>query len=85
MIQQQLIQIVFWLGVIVSLPTFYRFVYAGSALIWRQLFPTRKVEIRMHDSEHRLIKTLTIKLDGSEGKKVVDLIEEAKSKVSAKQ
>jgi len=85
MIQQQLIQIVFWLGVIVSLPTFYRFVYAGSALIWRQLFPIRKVEIRMHDSERRLIKTLTIKLDGKDGKRVIDLIEDASSKGSAKQ
>lgn len=84
MIQQQLVQIVFWLGVIVSLPTFYRFVYAGSALIWRQLFPTRKVEIRMLDTDRKVIKTLTIKLDGKDRKRVIDLIEEASSTGAAK-
>ena len=84
MIQHQLLQIVFWLGVIVSLPTFYRFVYAGSALIWRHLFPTRKVEIRMLDSERRPLKTVVIKIDGSDGKKIIDLIEEASTKGSAK-
>lgn len=78
-------QIVFWLGVIVSLPTFYRFVYAGSALIWRQIFPTRKVEIRVLDSERRSLKTITIKVDGSEGKRIIDLIEEASARGSSKQ
>lgn len=84
MIQQQLVQLVFWLGVIVSLPTFYRFVYAGSALIWRQLFPTRKVEIQMLDPDRKIIKSLTIKLDGKDRKRVIDLIEEARSTGAAK-
>jgi len=77
-------QIVFWLGVIVCLPTFYRFVYAGSALLWRQLFPTRNVEIRLLDQQHHLIKSVTIKLDRRDGKKIVDLIEEATAKGSTK-
>lgn len=84
MIQQQLVQFVFWLGVIVSLPTFYRFVYAGSALIWRHLFPTREVEIRLLDNDHQPVKTVTITLDKKSRKSVVDLIEEAKAKDSAK-
>lgn len=77
MIQQQLLQIVFWLGVIVSLPTFYRFVYASSALLWRKLFPTKIVELRFYTSEHTLEKTVTLHLDTEEGKKIVDLIDDA--------
>lgn len=77
MIQQQLLQIVFWLGVIVSLPTFYRFVYAGSALLWRKIFPTKIVELRFYSSEHMLEKTVTLHLDAEDGKKIVELIDDA--------
>ncbi|HBW4601538.1 TPA: hypothetical protein ME601_004212 [Klebsiella pneumoniae] len=84
MIQQQLVQIVFWLGVLVCLPTFYRFVYAGSSLLWRRLFPTRVVEIRFLDSTHKIENTVTIQLDRKDGKKIVDLIEEATLEDNAK-
>lgn len=77
MIQQQLLQIVFWLGVIISLPTFYRFVYAGSALLWRKVFPTRVVEIRFYNANRSLKKTVTLRLDQENGKKIVDLIDDA--------
>ncbi|MCU6680672.1 hypothetical protein M8320_01410 [Leclercia sp. H6W5] len=79
MIQQQLLQIVFWLGVIVSLPTFYRFVYAGSALLWRKVFPTRIVELRFYSANRSLEKTVTLHLDQEDGKKIVDLIDDATS------
>ncbi|EPR9646186.1 hypothetical protein L1C42_27620 [Klebsiella pneumoniae] len=84
MIQQQLVQIVFWLGVIVCLPTFYRFVYAGSSLLWRRLFPTRFVEIRFLDSNRKIENKVTIQLDRKDGKKIVDLIEEATLEDKAK-
>ncbi|GAB4592129.1 hypothetical protein ETAR_17320 [Edwardsiella tarda] len=77
MIQQQLLQIVFWLGVIVSLPTFYRFVYAGSALLWRKVFPTKVVELRFYSPENKLEKTVTLHLDAEDGKRIVDLIDNA--------
>ncbi|EOC0702628.1 hypothetical protein ACIU3Q_005854 [Salmonella enterica subsp. enterica serovar Kokomlemle] len=80
MIQQQLAQIVFWLGVIVCIPTFYRFVYAGSALLWRQIFPTKTIEVRLYNHEHILEKTITIQLDKKNSKKIIDLIEEASIK-----
>lgn len=84
MIQQQLVQIVFWLGVLVCLPTFYRFVYAGSSLLWRRLFPTRVVEIRFLDANHKIENIVTIQLDRKDGKKIVDLIEEATLEDNAK-
>ncbi|HBM2903211.1 TPA: hypothetical protein LVL13_004468 [Klebsiella oxytoca] len=84
MIQQQLVQIVFWLGVLVCLPTFYRFVYAGSSLLWRRLFPTRVVEIRFFGSNHKIENIVTIQLDRKDGKKIVDLIEEATLEDNAK-
>lgn len=77
MIQQQLLQIVFWLGVIISLPTFYRFVYAGSSLLWRKVFPTRIVELRFYSANRSLEKTVTLRLDQEDGKKIVDLIDDA--------
>lgn len=77
MIQQQLLQIVFWLGVIISLPTFYRFVYAGSSLLWRKVFPTRIVELRFYRANRSLEKTVTLRLDQEDGKKIVDLIDDA--------
>ncbi|WP_410733984.1 hypothetical protein [Citrobacter freundii] len=77
MIQQQLLQIVFWLGVIISLPTFYRFVYAGSALLWRKVFPTKVVELRFYNANHSLEKTVTLRLNQEDGKKIVDLIDDA--------
>ena len=77
MIQQQLLQIVFWLGVLVSLPTFYRFVYAGSALLLRKIFPTKIVELRFYSAERMLEKTITIHLDAKDGKKIVELIDDA--------
>ena len=77
MIQQQLLQIVFWLGVIISLPTFYRFVYAGSALLWRKVFPTKVVELRFYDANRSLEKTVTLRLNQEDGKKIVDLIDDA--------
>ncbi|EMY3087150.1 hypothetical protein [Raoultella ornithinolytica] len=84
MIQQQLVQIVFWLGVIVCLPTFYRFVYAGSSLLWRRLFPTKVVEIRFFDSNQKIENIVTIQLDRKDGRKIVDLIEEATLEDNAK-
>ncbi|AYL71154.1 hypothetical protein ACAY42_000685 [Citrobacter freundii] len=77
MIQQQLLQIVFWLGVIISLPTFYRFVYAGSALLWRKVFPTKVVELRFYNANRSLEKTVTLRLNQEDGKKIVDLIDDA--------
>lgn len=82
MMQNQLMQLIFWLGVIVSLPTLYRFVYAGSALIWRKLFPTRNIEIKIFDADKSLIKSITLHLDKRDRKRVIDLISDASSKGS---
>ncbi|ENB7482749.1 hypothetical protein [Enterobacter hormaechei] len=84
MIQQQLLQIVFWLGVIISLPTFYRFVYAGSALLWRKIFPTRIVELRFYNANRSLEKTVTLRLDQEDGKKIVNLIDDATNQGQSK-
>lgn len=84
MIPQQLLQIVFWLGVIVTLPTFYRFVYASSALLWRKVFPTRVVELRFYSANHVLEKTVTLHLDKEEGKRIVELIDDATAQEKSK-
>jgi hypothetical protein len=59
-------------------------VYAGSSLIWRKLFPTRVVEIRLLDSNRNTENIVTIHLDRKDGKKIVDLIEEATLEDNAK-
>ncbi|MHA6305718.1 hypothetical protein ACX3SV_01195 [Hafnia paralvei] len=84
MVQEQLLQIVFWLGVIISLPTFYRFVYAGSALIWRKAFPTRDIQIQVLDENHDVVKAVTLKLERDDGLRIVKLIDDALAQAKAK-
>ena len=52
--------------------------------IWRKLFPTRVVEIRLLDSNRNTENIVTIHLDRKDGKKIVDLIEEATLEDNAK-
>lgn len=77
MIQQQVLQLIFWLGVIFCLPTFYRFSYAGSTLLWRKLFPTRIVEIQYLDERNNITRKITVTLDRSRSKSIAQLIREA--------
>lgn len=80
MIHQQVLQIVFWLGVIMCLPAFYRLVCAASALFWRKFFPTKIVELRIHDEELNTTKVVTITLDKKRRKSVMALIDDATAK-----
>lgn len=79
MIQQQILQLIFWLGIILCIPAFYRFSYAGSALLWRKIFPTRRVEIQYLDEKSKVSKKVLITLDRSGAKRVAQLIREAEN------
>lgn len=59
------------------IPTFSRFCYSASALLWRRLFPTRIFEFRYHDEDTGLTKTLTIKVPRKKGIMLANLIDEA--------
>lgn len=73
----QIAQLIFWIGVIAITPTFSRFCYSASALLWRRLFPTRVFEFRYHDEDTGLTQTLTIKVPRKKGKMLASLIDEA--------
>lgn len=77
MVQQQILQLIFWLGIVLCIPTFYRFSYAGSALLWRKIFPARHVEIQYLDEEKKVVKRVSITLDRSGAKRVAKLLREA--------
>ncbi|MBO8132473.1 hypothetical protein [Dickeya fangzhongdai] len=77
MLSQQILQLVMWVGVIMIIPTFYRFCYAASALVWRKLFPTRTFEFQYRDEESGHSRTITVKLPKGESKQLVSLIDEA--------
>ncbi|HGM4726459.1 TPA: hypothetical protein ACKPZ3_003124 [Serratia marcescens] len=77
MLAQQIMQLIFWLGVITFIPTFYRFCYAASGLIWRHFFPTRKFEITFKDEGTKAQRSVLIKLPKDDSKTLVKLIDEA--------
>lgn len=80
MIQSQLTQVIFWLGVIAALPAFYRFVYAGSSLIWHKYFPVKKIEIQLVNEDKTLIKSVVLDLDKQDTQRIIDLIESSRQK-----
>ncbi len=80
MIQSQLTQVIFWLGLIAALPAFYRFVYAGSSLIWHKYFPVKKIEIQLVDEDKSLIKNIVLDLSKQDTQRIVDLIESSRKK-----
>lgn len=80
MIQSQLTQVIFWLGLIAALPAFYRFVYAGSSLIWHKYFPVKKIEIQLVDEDKTLIKNIVLDLSKQDTQRIVDLIESSRKK-----
>jgi hypothetical protein len=77
MLAQQIMQLIFWLGVIAFVPTFYRFCYAASGLLWRHFFPTRKFEITFKDEDSNTQRLIQIKLPKDDSKTLVKLIDEA--------
>lgn len=64
------------------IPTFSRFCYSASSLLWRRLFPTRIFEFRYHDEDTGTTRTLTIKVPRRNGKMLANLIDEAISENS---
>ncbi|HAS1739244.1 hypothetical protein ASV33_14255 [Enterobacter hormaechei subsp. xiangfangensis] len=80
MIQSQLTQVIFWLGLIAALPAFYRFVYAGSSLIWHKYFPVKKIEIQLVNEDKALIENIVLDLDKQDAKRVIELIESSRKK-----
>ncbi|HFK4066151.1 TPA: hypothetical protein ACG1UU_003587 [Kluyvera ascorbata] len=78
MIQSQLTQVIFWLGLIAALPAFYRFVYAGSSLIWHKYFPVKKIEIQLVDEDKTLVKNIVLDLDKQDTQRIIDLIESSR-------
>lgn len=80
MIQSQLTQVIFWLGLFAALPAFYRFVYAGSSLIWHKYFPVKKIEIQLVDEDKTLIKNIVLDLDKQDTQRIIDLIESSRKK-----
>lgn len=68
-------QIIFWLGVIATLPALYRFVYACSSIIWRKLFPIKTIEIQILDEDKTLIESLTLELNPHDSKRIIDLMD----------
>jgi len=77
MIQQQILQLIFWSGVILCLPAFYRFSYVGSAFLWRKIFPTRRIEIHFTEYGRKKTNKVTITLDRKNSKRVAQLIKDA--------
>ncbi|EGT5209051.1 hypothetical protein AGJ25_04560 [Cronobacter sakazakii] len=69
--------LIFWIGVIMIIPTFSRFCFSASALLWRRLFPTRIFEFRYHDENTGSTRTLTVKVPRKKGKMLASLIDEA--------
>ncbi|HFK5809121.1 TPA: hypothetical protein ACG0L8_004105 [Enterobacter bugandensis] len=80
MIESQLTQVIFWLGLIAALPAFYRFVYAGSSLIWHKYFPVKKIEIQLVDEDKTLIKNIVLDLGKQDTQRIIDLIESSRKK-----
>lgn len=77
MIQQQILQLIFWSGVIICLPAFYRFSYVGSAYLWRKIFPTRTIEIHFTDHLNNKTSKVTITLGRKHSKRIAQLIKDA--------
>lgn len=80
MLNQQIAQLVMWIGVIMIIPALYRFVYAASALTWRRLFPSKIFEVRFYDEESNTQKSVVITLPKDRRASLVSLIDEAVSK-----
>lgn len=76
----QVEQLIFWIGVILVIPTFRRFCNAASSLLWRRLFPTRLFEFRYLDEKNGINRSILIKVPRKRGKALVDLLDEAVKK-----
>lgn len=77
MLAEQILELIFWLGVIAIIPTSYRLFYTASALLWRKLFPTKIVEIRYLDPENDVQRTVTIDLSKNLDIPLVQLLAQA--------
>ena len=77
MLAEQVLQLVGWIGVILCLPILYRFAYAASGLLWRKLFPTRKLEITFVDEEAKTKKTVFLKLNRKDGRNMARMLDDA--------
>ncbi|CNH84362.1 Uncharacterised protein [Yersinia frederiksenii] len=84
MLAEQILQLIGWIGVILCLPTFYRFAYAASGLLWRKLFPTRKLEITLIDEETKTERTFFLKLNRKDGRNIVRILDDALAQSKAK-
>lgn len=77
MLAEQVLQLIFWIGVILCIPTLYRFAFAASGLLWRKVFPTRKLAITVVDEEAKTKHTYFLKLDRKDGRSMVRIMDEA--------
>lgn len=77
MLAEQVLQLIGWIGVLLCLPIFYRFAYAASGLLWRKMFPTRKLEITLIDEEAKTKKTVLLKLSRKDGRNMARLLDDA--------
>lgn len=77
MLAEQVLQLILWIGVILCIPTLYRFAYAASGLVWRKAFPTRKLAITVVDEEAKTKLTYFLKLDRKDGRSMVRIMDEA--------
>lgn len=84
MLAEQLQQLIFWLGVILFTPALYRFSYAASGLLWRRLFPVKKLKITLTDQSLNTERTVIIDLSSGDRKTVLQLLDEAVEKAKDK-
>lgn len=85
MLAEQVLQLIGWIGGILCLPTFYRFAYASFSLLWRKIFPTRKLEITLIDEEEKTKRTFFLRLDRKDGRSLVRILDDALAQSKAKQ
>ncbi|EPY4496971.1 TPA: hypothetical protein ACTW3A_001585 [Klebsiella quasipneumoniae subsp. quasipneumoniae] len=77
MLNEQIAQLVIWVGVIMVIPAFYRFCYAATALLWRRLFPVKDLEIHYKDESGQIENIIKIRLPKDKRKTLVSLIDDA--------
>ncbi|WP_123902720.1 hypothetical protein [Rahnella victoriana] len=84
MLAEQIVQLIGWIGVILFIPTLYRFTYAASGLLWRKIFPTRKLEITLIDEKTSISQTVIVKMNRKDGRSMVRILDDALEQAKAK-
>jgi len=84
MLAEQVLQLIGWIGVLFCLPTLFRFAYAASGLLWRKLFPIRRLQITLIDEEAKTKQTLFLKLNRKDGRSMVRILDDALAQSKAK-